>query len=442
MTSPSSFSVSGLLGGAAGSIDTNALVTQLVAAAALPQTALKSQLALQQTKVSAYQAINANVSSLQTAAQALTDPTAWTATTATSSNPAVVASSTGVATPGATSFNVLALAAAQISTVATDANGNVVSNPAAGISITGADRVVHSLTPASGSASDVAAAINAAGVGVRAMVVNTDSGKVLQLASTTTGLNSAFTIGGTDTAAQTVVSAQNAQIGVGTPGAGGYTVSSSTNSFTGVIPGVTFSVNALATGVGITISSDQKSISDKVAALVSAINATSNTIGQTSSNGAVLQGSSDVRDLAQSLVSTVSAGTAAGGSLSTYGINLDKNGVLSFDAAAFATAYASDPAGTQAALVGSFAANVNSTVATANDPTHGTLTTAIMSGNSNETDLTKRINDWTTKLADIQTRYQAKFTAMETALAKLQSQGTYLTNMFKSMNGSSSSSSN
>lgn len=441
MTSPSSFSVSGLLGGAAGSIDTNALVSQLVAAAALPQTTLKNQLAAEQTKVTAYQAINTTISALQTAAQALTDPTAWTATTASSSNAGVVASSTGAATAGSTTFDVLALAAAQISTVAADVNGNVVSNPAGGMTITGSDGTAHAISLASGSATDVAAAINAAQVGVRATVVTTDAGKVLQLASTATGAASGFSVAGTDSAAQTVVAAKDAQIGVGTVGAGGYTVSSSTNTFTGVIPGVTFSVNSLATGVSVTVNSDQKSLSDKVAALVAAVNTSYKTIGQTSGDGMVLQGSPDVRNLSQGLLTTVSTGTATGGSLHTYGIDMDKNGVLSFDAAAFATAYNADPAGTQAAISASFAKNLNAVATTANDPTTGSVTTAIMAANSHQTDLNKRISDWNTKLADLQTRYQAKYTAMETALAKLQSQGTYLTNMFKSMDSSSSSSS-
>jgi flagellar hook-associated protein 2 len=442
MTSPSSFSVSGLLGGAAGSIDTNALVTQLVAAAALPQTALKNQLAAEQTKVSAYQAINTKIAALQNAAEALTDPTAWTATAATSSSSAVVATSTGAAAGGTTTFNVLVLAAAQISTVAADVSGNVVSNPSAGITITGANGTPHAISLTTGSPTDVASAINAAAVGVRATVVNTDAGQVLQLAATTTGAASSFALTGTSSSAQTVVAGANAQIGFGTVGAGGYTVSSATNTFTGVVPGITFSVNAVATNVSISVAPDEKSMSDKVQALVTAVNNAENIIGQTNTNGAVLTGSADVRTLAQTLLSSVSNGIAGGGSLSTYGIDMDKNGVLSFDAGKFASAYNADPAATQTAIAGSFAKSLDATATGANDPTTGTLTTAILSSNSQQTALSKQISDWTSKLADIQTRYQAKFTAMETALAKLQSQGTYLTNMFKSMNGSSSSSSN
>src|SRR5437868_3894349 len=109
MTSPSSFNVSGLLSGVAGSLDTTTLITQLMQAQALPQTRLKNQLAVEQAIVSAYQAINTKVSAVQTAAQALTAASAWTATAASSSTSGVVASSTGSAAVGTTTFDVVQL---------------------------------------------------------------------------------------------------------------------------------------------------------------------------------------------------------------------------------------------------------------------------------------------------------------------------------------------
>jgi flagellar hook-associated protein 2 len=441
MTAPSSFNVSGLLGGTAGSIDTSALVDQLMQVAALPQTGLKNQLAVQQAIEGAYQSISTKISAMQTAAQGLTDVGAWSATVATSSNPAVVATSSATATAGTTTFDVLALAKAQISTIAADANGNVASTPANGVTITTGDGVAHQLSVASGSAADVAAAVNSANIGIRAAVVTTDTGTVLQLTAGTSGLANSFTVAGVDSAAQTVVAAQNAKIGVGTPGAGGYTVSSATNTFTGVVPGVTFSVSALATGVSVTVASDQQAIGNKVKALVDAVNTASSTISSNSSSGAILQGSSDVQTLAQALSSAVSKGTVSGGSLKTYGIDIDKDGVLSFDATAFAAAYVGDPAGTQTAING-FAATLSSTADSAIDPTVGSLTLGIAGAKSAESSLTTQINNWASRLADTQQRLQAKYAAMETALAKLQSQSTYLTSMFKSMTTADSSSSN
>src|SRR3954452_1443283 len=375
MTSPSSFNVSGLLGGAAGAIDTTALVGQLIQAAALPQTQLKHQLTVQQTIESAYQAIGSKFGAMQTAAQALTDPTAWKATAATSSNAGVVATSATGAQTGSTSFDVLALAQSQVSTVAADSNGLVTSNPANGITIQTADGVSHQIALSTGSAADVAAAVNAANIGIRASVVNSDAGTVLQFNSSATGAKNGFTVvSGTDSAAQTVAAAADAKIGVGTVGAGGYVVSSATNTFTGVIPGVTFSVSAVTSGVNITVASDQQSISNKVQALVNAMNSAHSTIGATMSNGAVLAGNYEIQRLQQSFGSIISIGTPTGGSFKTYGIDMDKNGVVSFDAKAFAAAYASDPAGTKSVVGDSFAHALDGLANGAIDPTQGTVT--------------------------------------------------------------------
>src|SRR3954471_515659 len=440
MTAPSSFNVSGLLGGAAGAIDTNALVSQLMQAAALPQTQLKNQLKVQQTIESAYQAIGTNFGAMQTAAQALTDPTAWKATAASSSNAGVVATSSAGAQTGTTTFDVVALAQSQVSTVAADANGIVSSTPATGITIQTADGVSHQIALTSGSAADVAAAVNAANIGIRASVVNSDAGTVLQFNSNATGAKNGFTVvSGTDSAAQTVTAAADAKIGVGTVGAGGYVVSSATNTFTGVIPGVTFSVSAVASGVNITVASDQQSISNKVQALVTAINSAHSTIGATMSGGAVLSGNYDIQRLQQSFGSIISAGTSGGGSFKTYGIDIDKNGVASFDAKAFAAAYAAAPAGTKSVVGTSFARSFDTLSTKAIDPTQGTLTVGVTAAQAEETKLIKQINDWNDRLTMMQTSMQAKYAAMQTALAKLQSQSTYLTSMFKSMNGDSGS---
>ena len=74
-------------------------------------------------------------------------------------------------------------------------------------------------------------------------------------------------------------------------------------------------------------------------------------------------------------------------------------------------------------------------------PVFGSVTQAMSSITNTEGTLNDQISTWTTRLADIQTRMQQKYTAMETALAKLQSTGTYLTSMLKSVNGSGSTSS-
>lgn len=442
MSSTGSFSMSGLLGGTAGQIDVNSLISSLMQAASIPQQQLADKLSSQQYQISAYQTINTKLAALLTAGQKLTDANTWAATSATSTNTSVVATSTAGAPLGSTSFNVTQLAQAQVSTIQADASGNVLTAGTTSISINGT-----AVTAATGSATDVASAINSAGLGVTANVITADnpSGgtmQLLQLTSTKTGSASAFTIGqtGLTNASQDIIAAQDAQVSVGDPATGGYTVSSSTNSFKDVVPGVTFSVSAPASNVTITVSNGLDAISSAVQSLVNAANAATSEMNKDTDKDAVLAINTQVETISQSILSAVSAGTASGQSLNTYGISIDKNGVMSFDATAFASAYNADPTATENAIT-DFATALNTTTGNATDPTYGAITTAITAGQSRVSDLNDQISNWNDRLSKIQDAYTAKFTAMETALAKLQSQQTYLTSMFKSMSGSSDSSS-
>ncbi|MDQ2958593.1 MAG: flagellar filament capping protein FliD [Actinomycetota bacterium] len=429
----SAFSISGLSSG----IDTTSLISQLMTVAAQPQTALKNQLSTEQSVISAYQALNTKLTAFQAAADAVKQASTWTSTKATSSNPAVVASTTSAATAGSsTTFDVIQLATAQISTLS--ATGTVVANPPNGIDVVDAAGTTHHLSLADGTVDSVATAVNNAGLGIRAAVVNTDGGQVLQFTATTTGSAGAFSINGLDNAPQTLVAAQNAKIAIGNPAAGGYTVSSSSNTFTNAIPGVTFSVGAVASGVTVSVGSDANAISDKVKALVTAANDVLTTLGTDTGKGAILEGNYQINSITQSVLATVSHGDSTGSSFSSLGVQLTSSGTFAFDANAFASAYAADPAKTQASLAGSLATSLSSLASNASTSTVSPL---ISSGTSHVSDLNKQISAWDTRLADQQTSLQKKYTAMEVALQKLQSTSTWLASTLGALSNTNSSSS-
>ncbi|GAB2476703.1 flagellar filament capping protein FliD [Jatrophihabitans fulvus] len=437
-----SISVTGLLGGTAGKIDVPSLISSLMQAQSVPQNLLKDQLSSVNDKLTAYQSINTRLAAVQTAARALTGATSaavWQAGTASSSSPSVSATAGPGSAVGSTTFDVVRLAAAQVSTVQPAADGTVVSDPDAGIVVVSGDGTAHQIDLTSGSASSVASAINSAGVGVRAAVVQTDQGPVLQLSSARSGAANGFSVMGLDTAPQQLVAASDAQVRVG--GASGYTVSSSSNTFTGVIPGVSFSVGAVANDVSVSVTQNTSAISDAVKALVTATNAARTELGGWSGKGGLLQGAGDVRSTLTSLGSLVSRGTGSGGSLAQYGITVDKTFAIAFDADVFAKAYAADPDATQAAIAGSFAAQADVVSTAAIDTTTGSISQTITGLQGTGSRLSKEIDGWTAKLADIKDALTAKYTTMQTALARLQSQQTYLTSMFNSMNGSQDASS-
>lgn len=430
----SAFSISGLSSG----IDTASLISQLMKVAAQPQTQLKNQLSLQQSELTAYQAINTKLTALQAAADAVKQAGTWAATKAVSSSTAVIASTTSAAASGsATTFDVIRLASAQISTVA--ATGNVVASPPNGIDIIDSTGTTHHLALADGSAEAVATAVNNAALGIRASVINTDSGPLLQFTSVATGAAGAFTVNGLDNPPQTLVAARDAQIAVGDPNAGGYTISSSSNTFNNVILGVTFSIGAVVSGVTVSVSSDASAISDKVKALVDATNATLAELGKSTGKGGVLESDFLINSITNSVLSTVSRGTGAGASFASIGVQLTSKGELAFDATVFASAYAADPAKAQAAAAGSLAEAMSSLAMRSSTVT---LSPLINSGTAQVGQLNKQIAEWDTRLESQRIAMQSKYTAMEVALQKLQATSSYLTSALDAISASNSASKN
>jgi flagellar hook-associated protein 2 len=166
-------------------------------------------------------------------------------------------------------------------------------------------------------------AINAKGLSVRAALVTTDTGQMVQFTSTKTGLANQFSIDGlTGSAAQVAVTAKDAQISIGDDGAAGaYTVSSSSNTFTNLMPGLTITASAeTTTPVTITTSTDTGTISAKVKAMVDAANDALSGISDLSSYdatnkvGGPLLSDTTTRFMSQNLLSAISNGKPGYGS--------------------------------------------------------------------------------------------------------------------------------
>jgi flagellar hook-associated protein 2 len=451
-----SFNGSQLLGGTAGKIDTDALIDALMAAKSIPQKQLQDRLAKQQTLNDNVQEMNRRMQAITTAAMSLTDLSFdGVPTKASSSLTSVLASSTSGAIAGSATFHVDQVAAAQVSTVKADGSGSFVSDYTAGIDLAvGGGASVH-LALKSGSAADIASAVNTAGLGVRAAVVNVDdpanpgsTTQVLQFTAAKTGVANNFSITGlaqnvtggdpaTDTT--TVTAARDARISVGDPNAGGYTISSATNTFTGAMPGVTFTVSAAAVGsdVSITVGDDVSALSDKMQALIDAINSAKGGIKTLTVKGGLFQGDSTMNGIGFDLANAISSGTVGGKSLSDFGIDMDKDGVVSFNASTFAAAYQSDAAGTLAAVgSGGFATAMRQVSEAASTPVVGSLAVALASDQQKVDDHNTQISKWDDRLAKEHDQLVLKYTAMQTAMAKLQSTGDWLTNMFKSITDS------
>ncbi len=212
----------------------------------------------------------------------------------------------------------------------------------------------------SGSLADVVANINAAGTGVTASAVQTSAGSyVLQMSSSQTGTNGDLSVdpnafsSSTLGSLRTAVTGANAELQVG--GSSGYTVSSQTNTFSGLLPGLSVTAQQVSsTPVTVTVGNDASAAASSVGTLVSDANTVLSDLqkyagyNEATKQGGPLMGSAILQGLTNSILSAVAStiGTSSLGSAANVGITIS-NGQLSFDQKTFEAAFNANPAKVQ-----------------------------------------------------------------------------------------------
>ncbi|MGY1760586.1 flagellar filament capping protein FliD [Geodermatophilus sp. SYSU D00779] len=464
-----SLSVDGLISG----LDTTSLVSQLVAAEALPQTRLKTQMTAAQDAADAYREVNTKVDAVRTAAAALSTQGLAAARTATSSTTSVTASATTTAVPGSRlSFTVTSLAStasylsgagwASTNTDVRKPTGADAATPAPSpwpLTISRPDGTETDLTPPAGAtlAQTVAYINGLPDAGVRATAVNTGNGYRLQLTSTTSGADGDFEVATTAGAAFTQTSlATNAALDLG-----GVQVVSSTNTFTDLMTGVSVTVAEKGAAV-VEVGEDPKSVAAKVKTLVDAVNTALATIKQhgNSDKGstAALKGDFTLRTLTSQLLQTMSDAVSGAGSPGAVGIQLTRDGTVKFTEATFLAKLASDPDTVQRMFAGAPAVDAQPATATTpavdaqaavdgisqrlealttqtTNSTTGTLTLLAQGRDTLVNDFKTRIADWDLRLATRRETLTRQFTAMETALSSLKNQSSWLAGQLGGLSG-------
>jgi flagellar hook-associated protein 2 len=275
-------------------LDVNGIVSQLMALERRPIQQLESSTSRYQTQLSAFGQLQSAMTTLRDAARRLTDSSNWTPSTVTSSMPfAVSATSSGSTPPGSYSVSVSRLAAAQtLSSSTYSAATDVVGDGSLTIELgrwaagqtgftaqAGTTPVTVTIPPGATTLADVRDAINRAGAGVTASIVNDANGARLALRSTVTGEANAFRIsvaeGSTPglsalafdpssgaTGMTQTLAAANAEASIN-----GVAVSSATNTLTDVLDGLTIKLGQVTTSpVEVTADRDtvaiRKSITD------------------------------------------------------------------------------------------------------------------------------------------------------------------------------------
>lgn len=456
--------VDGLISG----LNTTDLINQLMQAEGVPQTLLKTKVTDSTTYITAMQSLNTKVAALADLAGKTAKPAASDLHTATSSSDKVVVTAGTGAVDGTIDFTVDTVAQSQVTVT-----GPLTQWPDEPpvLTFVAADGTMKQVTASSSSLADVAAAINKAGVGVTATRVaaglDPSTGEKvyrLQLSSTKTGVEGSFTAYRGTTAdvsagtasnlltepgAAQVRQAQDAQITLWSGTGAAQAVTSSTNTFADVLPGVSMTVSAASTTpVTLTVARDDKAISDVAKSLVTSLNdifaliatkqavsTTTNATGGTVVTAGTFTGDSTVRDANQKLLDSASA-PIDGVSPSTYGISITSDGNMTFDADKFATALAADPEKVKA-VVATIAQRVADAATAASDKYDGTITTKITGEQSTVKSLNSQIADWDTRLADRRASLEKTYANLEVNLQKLQSQSNWLTGQLAGLSTSS-----
>ncbi|WP_227816937.1 flagellar filament capping protein FliD [Nitrogeniibacter aestuarii] len=435
-------------------IDSNSLVTQLMALERRPLTLLNAKESAFSAQISALGTIRSRLADLQSSAKTLGDPNALAAYQATAGDADVMSATAGTfAREGSYSVNVQQLAAAQKSFSSLYGSTDTFGSGTLSFNINGTTQDV-TISSTGNSLQDIANDINDADIGVRATIVNGDSGSRLVLTSRETGTDNAFTLSVTsgdanltslgtfDGANPNAVAAANSIIQVE-----GETVTSQSNQITSAIPNVTISAKALGTST-LDVARDTSGIADSAQAFVDAYNALKTEIGSKTAynsetkEGEPLNGDSTMRTLLGRMRDAIgqppsSLSGSAFEYLYSMGIELTQDGTLTLNKSKLEDAVTSDFNGVVGAL-GAYGTAFDD-MASAFTDTDGLLDSRVtgiessMSGIEGQRDRIQRQLDLT------EARLRAQFTALDTLMASLTTTSTYLSQQLSSLPGSSSS---
>ncbi len=433
-------------------IDVNSIVQRIISGQSGQLSVWQGQLTNFATQDGLLAGINNNLTNLQTAVAALADPTgALTAQAAISSQSGIV---TATAQSGAIAgtHQIVVTSLATAGTLYTDpiAAGPDASFLATGqtngdvqLQVGGASGTVHDIVITQGSndtLNTLAKYINTQSTannwGVTASVVSDPNGSRLALFSQSTGNGGALAIVNNSNTTLTFdapVGGANAILTID-----GVPFSSSSNTVTGAIQGVTLSLasQSPANPVQLTVGPDTNQITNAVNNFVSAYNTVVSTINTqyvVDPTGATppppLEADISLRSLQSRILTDASYAIGGNGglvNLASLGINLNNDGTLTVgstpapDSQTFAQVLAANPSAVlnffQNASGTGFANNFNTDLTSLTDPTLGPLNVDLTQNNAEQKDLTTAITNFETNLTSEQLQLTTQYEAVNASL--------------------------
>ncbi|MEX0166260.1 flagellar filament capping protein FliD [Pseudomonas brassicacearum] len=452
--------------GIGSNIDTQAIVASLVAAEKAPkQTQINNQTLKATTSLSSIGKIQAALDAFRGALDNMKTASSFSGLTGSSSDEKVATVTTGNgAAAGSFALVVDKLAtASKISTKVFASGASSVVNAGAApttLNIKQGSNTFAVSVPAGATLQQVRDSINSqyANQGLSANIVTDASGSRMVLTSTTTGVGSDLTLtgdSGLETGTSILATPQNAQYKLD-----GLVMESKTNTIADAVSGVTLKLTGVSVvpsggtatpttiavaASGSTLKSSVKGFVDTYNALIKAANA--ETQVTTSADGTVtsgaLTGDASLRSMLSAVRTELNAmsGTGQLKALSQFGVQTDqKTGLLSindklFDAAALTNA--ADINGIFAGDTGLLARMKSATDSFALSKT-GVFAARSASLSESLTDLKKQQETLDSRMASLQTSLSAKYTAMDSLVARLRAQGDSVMATLNALNKASS----
>lgn len=378
--------------------------------------------------------------SLQTALQGIGSGTGTSALQASVGDSSVLSASvTGSALPGTYTVDVTnpgspSSAISDSSTTVADPTSENISNSTSFTLTVGSTNYQVSAD----DLDDLAAAINASGAPVDAVVVNLGSPESpnYQLSLQSTGLGDVplQLNDGTTNLLGSLNAGEDATYTVDGQPSGGITSDSASVT---IAPGLSVTLQGQGSST-VTVSSSLSSVSSELSSFVTAYNAAfaevEKNFGQ---NGGALVGDSAVLEMQQAMNQMMDY-TGSGGSITSIaqlGVEFTQQGTLTFDSSAMGNLSQSQINDALTFLgnvnSGGFLQYANNTLDSITDPTSGVIeteTTAL--GNQNQQDQTEITNDQN-QITIMQTNLQNQMAKANALIAELQQQTTFLQGLFQ-----------
>lgn len=414
-------SLSGAVGGTttSGGLGAGINVSQFVQFAVANQTASITALQTQQTTLGSQSGeiatITSQLAALNNAAVALNDPLgALNSEVATSSNSSVLsANAAGTAVAGSHTIAIASLAttSSYYTDAVTSSSTALATGDTFSISVGGKPFSSITVDSTNNTLDQIAAAINKSTTAVQASVINDANGARLAIVSGTSGVPGNISVtGGLHLAASpnTAINFNQASAGLNASlTVDGVPISSTGNTVTGVINGVTLNLAAPTgnTPVTLTVAPDSTQATAAINTFVAAYNTVVTEInGQFAVNpdgsgGGVLASDNSLQDAQNSLLSAASfsiSGNNGVVNLASIGVNLQDDGTLSVNTSTLATALSTNYTAVQNLFqnsTASFTQNLTNVVNNLTSPSSGVLTLDAQSIKNTTTGLTQQISD-------------------------------------------------